>query len=490
MFLSGASRRTQSLILVLFFCFIGFTLFHLHWNWISDRFQDRSGGNQPIVTPPPEPPPSEVLNEVSLPLEYEGEKSGSPFCQERFGLKYLWTFGQSRIDYCVPESSSNLHCFRSKTAKEGRTDVFCIGGPASFEKLRFHLDCKEKEWSSNDIANGVLSLSQFPQYWYSTGPRVLFDRYISVEGSEKSAAKAVTQPRKFTILVSREEKITNPWHALMEIFAMTMTLDVLRTTLDPATSAPFLLESDAAHTQVMIVDTHPDGPFYELWNLFAKQPIIRSNEVTAKDLEGTSIIVPLPGGANTFWQGDWEVLDCGPSPLLSAFSNRVLVFYNIEHEPIRDDRPLVLTFIDRKQKRRLLDKERYIQLLQSKHPNVKVNLLDLAEHPMSEQVRIASESDILAGVHGAGLTYAMFQRPDSALVEIIPNGFNHKGFRNLAKMRGLKYFSTHASSLSGKIKRGNWQEDDVYLETERFLELMDVAIKSMYNRGTRNDDIS
>jgi len=176
--------------------------------------------------------------------------------------------------------------------------------------------------------------------------------------------------------------------------------------------------------------------------------------------------------------------------LLSTFSKRVLDFYNIEHEPIRDNRLLVLTFIDRNANRRLLGKERHIQILQSKYPNVKVNLLDLAEYSMSDQVRIASESDILAGVHGAGLTHAIFQRPGSALVEIIPNSFNHKGFRNLAKMRGLQYFGTHASSLSGKIKRGNWQEDDVYLEAETFLELMDVAIKSMYNRGTRNDDIS
>lgn len=121
---------------------------------------------------------------------------------------------------------------------------------------------------------------------------------------------------------------------------------------------------------------------------------------------------------------------------------------------------------------------------------MEANLLDLVEYPMSDQVRIAYESDILVGVHGAGLTHAMSQRPNSALVEIIPNGFNHKGFKNLAKMRGLKYFSTHVSSFSGKIKRANWQEDDVYLETERFLDLMDVAIKSMYNRGTRNDDIS
>jgi len=482
----GASRRTHSLVLVLFLCFIVFTIFHLHGasrNWLYDN-------HQPIFTQTPE-----VANELRLPLplplEYDDDQSGSSFCQERFGLKYLRTFGRSLIDYCAPElSSSNLHCFRSKTAKEGRTDVFCIGGPALFENLRFHLDCKEKEWTSNDIANGIPSLSQFPQYWYSTGPRVLFDRYISLDGSMKGAAQVITQPRRFTILVSREGTIANPWHALMEIFAMTMTLDVLRTTLDPTTGAPFLLEADAADTQVMIVDSHPDGPFYDLWNLFAKLPIIRINETVAKDYEGTSIIIPLPGGANTFWQGDWDVLDCGPSPLLSAFSKRVFDFYNIDHEPIRDNKPLVLTFIDRKEKRRLLDKERHIQLLRSNYPNVKINVLDLAEYSMSDQVRIASESDILAGVHGAGLTHAIFQRPGSALVEIIPNGFNHKGFRNLAKMRGLKYFGTHASRLSEKIRRDNWQEDDVYLETERFLELMDAAIKSIYNQGTRNDYIS
>jgi len=34
------------------------------------------------------------------------------------------------------------------------------------------------------------------------------------------------------------------------------------------------------------------------------------------------------------------MLDCGPSPLLSAFSKRVLDFYNIELEPIQDNRSL------------------------------------------------------------------------------------------------------------------------------------------------------
>jgi protein O-GlcNAc transferase len=472
--------------------FIGFTIFHLgnvRRNRIFD-ISDRSRDEKPVVASLARPPSAAISDAVALLPEYNATRSISLFCEERFGFKYLWNLARSRIDYCLSGSPSNLNCFRSKTAKEGRTDVFCIGGPASFEEWRFRLQCKTKERSSNDIADGIPSINQFPQYWYSTGPRVLFDRYISLDESAKGMETARAVPRRFTILVSREEKITNPWHALMEIFAMTMTLDVLRITLDPGTGAPFLLESDAEQTQVMILDIHPGGPFYELWNLFAKQPTIRSNEARAKDLEGTSIIVPLPGGANPFWQSDWEVLDCTYSPLLSAFSTRVLDFYRIEHEPIRDDKPLVLTLIDRREKRRLLEKERFIQLLQQNHPDIKVNLIDLAELPMSEQVRIASESDILAGVHGAGLTHAMFQRPDSALVEIIPHGFNHKGFRNLAKMRGLKYFGTHASSSSRAMKSGNWQEDDVDLEAERFLELMDVAIKSMYNRGTRNDDVS
>ncbi|CAK7234911.1 hypothetical protein SBRCBS47491_009110 [Sporothrix bragantina] len=108
----------------------------------------------------------------------------------------------------------------------------------------------------------------------------------------------------------------------------------------------------------------------------------------------------------------------------------------------------------------------------------------------------------------------MFMRAGAgAVVEIQPEGLGYKGFRNLAAMTGHKYFSAEATMvLSDELesdKDGNdeknasnesrkrrlrrnepakpWQLANVWIEEDRFLALMDVAIKSVYNEGLRNE---
>ena len=71
-------------------------------------------------------------------------------------------------------------------------------------------------------------------------------------------------------------------------------------------------------------------------------------------------------------------------------------------------RQLVLTFIDRKEKRLLVNKEEYISNLKSKFPVVKIELVNFAAFSFAEQLRIVRCTDILVGVHGAGLTHGMF----------------------------------------------------------------------------------
>jgi protein O-GlcNAc transferase len=160
----------------------------------------------------------------------------------------------------------------------------------------------------------------------------------------------------------------------------------------------------------------------------------------------------------------------------------------VDDKSIKDDARLVLTFIDRKEKRRLIDKEAFIEKLRSKFPDVEIDSVDYASLSFAEQLNATRRSDILIGVHGAGLTHGMFMRPGSAMVEILPQDFNHKGFRNLAKIMGHQYFSSHAVKALGGS--GDWQIEDVILEEDRFMGLLDVAVKSMYNRGTLDKDVT
>jgi protein O-GlcNAc transferase len=75
------------------------------------------------------------------------------------------------------------------------------------------------------------------------------------------------------------------------------------------------------------------------------------------------------------------------------------------------------------------------------------------------------------------------------MVGILPPGVAHKGFRDMAKLLGHDHFSSHAPDRPGQAATGDWKYNDVF-EEDCFMELMDVTIKSMYNRGTHNQDVS
>lgn len=436
--------------------------------------------------------PSHLADDSALLIlpDYQQVPEESISCGERYGLRYLRTLGNNHVSYCTPDSASSLTCFRSRTAADGRIDSFCVGGPVSTDdnEKKFKLGCDLRELTGQEVASGVPRLGQLPSYWYGTGPHIVLNKFVKLDAGKASPPSNVDAPRKFTVLVQREEKTTNLWHSLMEIFSLYMSLDVLRMTRDPATGRAYFEDKNIEDTQILILDDHPEGPYYDLWTMFARKPMIRADNLsTFTSLDTENIILPLPGGSNTLWQGDWEVHACEHSELLRTFSQRVRDFYKIDNEPGPGDRSLVLTFIDRKEKRRLIDKGKYIESLKSKYPAIKIDLVDFAEFSFSEQLKIARQTDILVGVHGAGLTHGIFLPPGSTMVEIIPHTLKHKGFRNLAKLLNHHYYSCHTAEQS---KGGDWQEDDVSLEEDRFMNLVELAVKSMYNRGLRNEDVT
>ena len=437
--------------------------------------------------------PSVSLPTSSAPSPIPTEYFMSPaptaeWCNDRFELAYLTSLSRTQTEYCdTSVSTSTLRCFNTPTGKDGRVDSFCIGGPAIFDdrERKFQLDCRLREWDKEEAKS--IPLQQFPLYWYHTGPRLLMNRYLELNGAPEHTYAVARGPKKFTIMVRREEAVDNLWHELMEISSMIWTLDVLRMSRDPMTGIPLFSPDDVKNTRVLIEDDYKEGPFFSLWSIFAQRPITRIGETVEVDSrEPENIIFPLPGGSNPMWQGDWVAHSCDHSALLKVFAERVMDFYNIDRAKKQDDSPLVLTFIDRREKRRLVEKEDYVEELRRTYPKIQFEMADLAALNFAEQLQVVRNTDILVGVHGAGLTHALFLPPSSAVVEIIPAEFNHKGFRNLAHLLGHHYFSSHAI-LNGT--KGSWQYDDVSFERERFMQLLGTAIASMYNRGSRSDDV-
>ncbi len=425
-------------------------------------------------------------NALDLPPEYNVVPYDTPFCAERYGREYLERLRDSFTGYCTPDSAYNLTCFHSHMASGSRIDSLCIGRSAAYDftDRKFSLGCKLRGLTQNETSASIPEFSALRSYWYDTGPRVVFDKVVKMDANRVDPNTTAN----YTILIKREGAF-NVWHCLMEIWSLTMSLDVLRMAIEPDKNAPFLVASDAENTQILILDDHENGPYFDLWTLFAKRPVIRLNDIS-QDTHIENIIVPLPGASNPLWQGDWDIHACERSELLHTFAHRVLDFYHIDAwAPHSGD--LLLTYIDRKETRRLVEYVSDFEDLKAKIPHVKVQFIDFAAISFEEQLRIIRETDVLVGVHGAGLTHGMFLREGSVMVEILPPDLNHKGFRNLAGVLGHTYLSTHASRPpETHIQSGNWHTEDVFLERERFIDVMKVAIKTLYNKGLRNYDVN
>ncbi|KFY29431.1 hypothetical protein V493_02371 [Pseudogymnoascus sp. VKM F-4281 (FW-2241)] len=492
---------------------------------------------------PSDTSPAATVN--ALP-EHDIHPQNPVYCASRFGLKYLENLRDQSVGYCTADSPANLTCFHSQTAplasksanrRQSRTDTMCIGRSAHFDTTaeKFSLGCDSRVLQ-DDEATRVPQLDQFTGYWYGTGPRAVLNERVVLD--PKFTVEEPT--RNFTILVKREGS-HNPWHSLMEIWSMTMSLDVLRMAKEPGTNAPLYSIGDVDNTQVMIVDDFEEGPYFDLWSLFAKRPTVRVRSMTTALTTSENIIIPLPGASNPVWQGDWDIHNCGRSPLLTTFTQRILSFYGIAATPTSHP-GIVLTFIDSGSTRRLLDQDSHLDALRAHIPHLKIQIIDLTTLSFSEQVKVMRGTDILVGVHGAGLTHAMFLPSPAVVIEILPEGQEHNGFRNFAELSGHEYFSAHglkaragrvgkaeaearevvgaadgdARVMDGSAKAtgegleqkplnldvvpgtgaattlpvgaGDPQEEDVFLEEERFLELIEVAVKVMYDKGLRNYD--
>ncbi|KAJ5376135.1 hypothetical protein N7509_013021 [Penicillium cosmopolitanum] len=440
--------------------------------------------NTPVIEytgPPTTVSAAEEEHVPVLPAPYTTVPDKVPFCAERFETKYLEKLRDSATQYC--NESQALTCFHSQVVN--RWDSFCFGKKAKFlpEDGKFQLDCNLTCTRKTESNSKPLELNVFHKYWYDTVPSRVLD------GLVKMKHEAEFWPQKsqnYTILVKRKSA-TNLWHSLLEIYSMLLSLDVLHMTLQPnMPSTPFISKSDAENTQVVILDDHEDGPYYELWSLFAKKQVVRMKNVSP-NTRFENIIVPLGGESNPLWQGDWEINTCKSSALLNTFVNRVLAFYSLQKTKHRQSDKLTLTFIDGVGGQRLVDQEKYLKELQNYFPLVNIQLIDFAAISFREQLKIIQQTDVLAGVHGAGLAHGTFLPPGSVMVEILPNTPNHKGFRNMASLMGHSYFSTGVSKMS---KKPNWHSEDNSIEIETFLAVMKLAIKTMYNKNLRNYDAS
>ncbi|KAJ4287064.1 hypothetical protein N0V88_007833 [Collariella sp. IMI 366227] len=415
---------------------------------------------------------------LSLPSEYsqfvEQAVPQSEYCDNRFTPKFLDDFRAHDIDYCAQEPLVSLRCFQGHSRGPEAVDSICLGQGAVLDVARqkIVINCKLRHPDENETTRGIIPFDRIREDWYETGPGWILDHYVTVEprGSPQAQERTVVHQRpsspQFMLLIKREGD-GNIWHCLMEIWSMMMTFDLLRTTPDPSRDdgGPFFGDRrDFLDAQAVVLDDLDDGKFMDLWTMFTGRPVVRwkdllrnPEQVRAFSETPRNVIIPLPGAGNPLWQINWDDHECQHAPMLKVFVQRVLRFYGLPltTKGTRDrlsakadhrSSPVNVTFINRTGSRKLLDHEALLAALAAEHPHVRIQSVDFAAISFKEQLQLVQATDVLLGVHGAGLMHTIFMHdgPGKAVVEIRPKTNDFRGVRNMAVMKGSSYFTSFA----------------------------------------------
>jgi len=105
------------------------------------------------------------------------------------------------------------------------------------------------------------------------------------------------------------------------------------------------------------------------------------------------------------------------------------------------------------------------------------SVVDMAKMPYQEQLALARRSNIIIGVHGAGLMLILFAAAEAALLEIHPSYRQDRHFRHAARMAGKDYLPVR--SLKKETCVGS--SDNVFAPMEELEKALDGAVRLARN---------
>lgn len=200
-------------------------------------------------------------------------------------------------------------------------------------------------------------------------------------------------------------------------------------------------------TNILIVDTHPQGMLDTVWSHLFNQTSRLSN------LPNTTLFTDLAWGIlgyNSPLKITWSNYKL---PLVEEFRIFFLNAFNISHQRRINCKKLKILIIWRRDylahprnpngtvSRKIANEAALVKYLRNTLPAGKFVIMasQIDRFSMSTQLQMVAWADVFVGMHGAGLTHAMFLSPSSALIELQPNYYEGTHFEAIAKWRGLVY---------------------------------------------------
>lgn len=183
------------------------------------------------------------------------------------------------------------------------------------------------------------------------------------------------------------------------------------------------------------------------------------------------------------------IYGCEKSGLFKAFGDHVLHRLGVSLRERKNDKIRVTLLSRDTQYRRILNEDELVEALKE-NPEYKVRKVVYNKRvPFKKQLEITRNSDIFIGIHGAGLTHLTFL-PDWAAVFEIYNCEDPGCYKDLARLRGIKYLTWHDTSKLVQQDPGTHPDGSAHakftnysFDVEEFLRIVSLARSHVKNHS-------
>ncbi|KOX67308.1 EGF domain-specific O-linked N-acetylglucosamine transferase [Melipona quadrifasciata] len=238
--------------------------------------------------------------------------------------------------------------------------------------------------------------------------------------------------------IMKIDAIVNMYHHFCDFFNLYASLHV-------NLSHPAAFSTD---NHIMIWESYRyRSAFQDAFEAFTRNPLWDLNTFRGETVCFKNLVFPLlPRMIFGLYYNTPLIYGCENSGLFKAFGDHLLHKLRIPLHERKNERIRVTLLSRDTQYRKILNEDELTKALKE-NPEYKVRkVIYNKKVPFKKQLEITRNSDIFIGIHGAGLTHLMFL-PDWAAVFEIYNCEDPGCYKDLARLRGIKYFTWENTSM-------------------------------------------
>lgn len=273
-----------------------------------------------------------------------------------------------------------------------------------------------------------------------------------------------------TFLLARDEDFENSFHSTADFMNMFLVNSVLG--------------SDMSKQQVMLFDRQPDGPYIDL---IKKAYSPNHNVARREDYNGERVLfrqlvfhLESPAGLIFPKVSRPDPLRCYDASLFDAYRRFVLSAFDLLDVAPPAIPSVTLSLRHRTPQKnvgRVMANEEEVVSVLRKGNMMHLNVVDTSTMSYYDQLKLIRNTNVLVGVHGAGLMFIMFAAEEAVLVEIHPSYRQDRHFRHASRMTRKIYMpmrATQRESCKGS-------SDSVTVPIAEFETTMDGALRLARN---------